>query len=240
MRVALIAAGGEGTRFGAEVPKQYVEVLGKPLIVYSLENFQNSPEIDAIEVVCKPQYMDLVRGMAERYGITKLKWFAEGGDTFQDSIRNGVYALREHLRDDDIVMMHPGVMPMLSQKAIADGLRVCEEKGCSFAMFPVRFCLARRGSGERTRECVYKEDYIELNAPWTFRYGAVYDLYRDAEKAHKGETVKDYTLNLWIDMGHEAHYYRGDDASALKITTPFDLELFEAYLLVQQRKEQKQ
>ena len=236
MRVAMIAAGGEGTRFGAEIPKQYVKVLGKPLIVYAMENFEASEDIDAIQVVCKKEYMPLVRQFAEEYGISKFRWLTEGGKEFQDSIRNGVYGLREHLLDDDIVMMHPGVMPTLTQKAIADGIRVCEEKGCSFAMFPVRFCLARRKE-DWTDECVYKEDFVELNAPWTFRFGAVYDLYREAEKTHKGESVKDYTLNLWIDMGHKAYYYRGDDSSALKITTPFDLELFEAYLSIKQKKE---
>ena len=239
MRVAMIAAGGEGTRFGAEIPKQYVKVLGKPVIVYSMENFEKSPEIDAIQVVCKPQYMQLVRDMAEEYGISKLRWVSEGGREFQDSIRNGVYALREHLADDDIVMMHPGVMPMLAQSAIADGIHLCVEKGCSFTMFPTRFCMARRTGDGWTDECVYKEDFIELNAPWTFRYGSVYDLYREAEKLHKGESVRDYTLNLWIDMGHKAYYFRGDDSSSMKITTPFDLELFEAYLLVQRKKERE-
>ena len=240
MNVAMVAAGGEGRRFGTELPKQYVKVLGKPLIVYAMENFQKAPEIDAIEVVCKREYMDYVRALADEYGITKLRWLAEGGKEFQDSIRNGVYALREYLADDDIVLMHPGVMPMLAERAIEDALRVCREKGCSFAMFPVRFCLANRMAEDWTTECVYKEDFIELNAPWTFRYGSVYDLYREAEKLHKGESVKDYTLNLWLDMGHKAYYFRGDDASSLKITTPFDLELFEAYLLVQKRKEQEQ
>ena len=239
MRVALITAGGEGNRFGSELPKQYVRVLGKPLIFYAMENFQKSPEIDAIQIVCKPQYRDMVRAMAEEFGITKLKWFADGGKEFQDSVRNGVYALRPHLSDDDIVIMHVGVMPILAQSAIHDAISLCEEKGCSFSMFPARVCLARRKAENWTDECVYKEDYIELNGPWGFRYGGLYGLYREAEKLHRGEDARDYTVNLWVDMGHKAYYYRGDDHSSLKITTPFDLELFEAYLQIQQKEETK-
>lgn len=239
MNVAIIAAGGEGTRFGTELPKQYVKVLGKPVLVYAMENFERSPEIDAIEVVCKPQYMQLVRDLAREYGITKLRWVAESGREFQDSARNGVYALRGDLQDDDIVMLHVGVMPMLAQASIREAIRLCREKGCSFTMYPVRVCLARRVAADWTDDCVYKEDYVELNGPWAFRYGSVYDLYREAEKLHRGEDARDYPLNLWTDMGHRAYYYRGDDSSSLKITTPFDLELFEAYLQIQRRKERE-
>ena len=237
MKVAMIAAGGVGSRFGADIPKQYVPVLGKPLIVYTLENFQDSPDIDAIEVACTQEYQEYVRELAAQYGITKLKWVVDSGKTAQDTLRSGVYGLRPYLADEDIVMIHPAVMPFLSRKAIADCLRVCEEKGCSFTMFPVRPCLARRGDNDSTSEYVYKEEFVEINCPWAFYFGDVYNLYREAEKLHKGEDFRAYTFNLWIDMGHEAHYYRGDDASNLKITTPFDLELMELYLTMKQKKE---
>ena len=237
MRVAMMLAGGEGTRFGGDIPKQYLRVLGKPILVYAMENFEKSPVIDAIMVVCKPQYAEQVRQMAADFGITKLRWIADSGRTFQDTIRSGVYALRERLMDDDIVMLHVGVMPMLAQSAIRDAISLCEEKGCSFSMFPARVCLAKRMADNWTDECVYKEDYLELNGPWAFRYGAIYELYREAERLHRGEDARDYTVNLWVEMGHKAYYYRGDDHSSLKITTPFDLELFEAYLMIQRKKE---
>ena len=106
MNVALIIAGGSGTRFGADRPKQYVEVMGKPIIIHCLENYEKSADIDAIEVVCKEEYKDFVWEQARANGISKLRWVNTSGAEAQDSIRNGVYALRDELKDDDILFMH--------------------------------------------------------------------------------------------------------------------------------------
>ena len=233
MNAALILAGGGGTRFGGSIPKQYIEVLGKPVLAYAMENYEKSPLIDAIQVVCKDEYRDKVWQMAKDYGITKLKWVDTSGAECQDSIRCGVYAMRDRLQDDDILLMAMGVSPMIAQESIGEAIRLAEEKGCSFTMFPITIVMAHKVAENWTDRNAYKEDYIELNAPWTFRYGEVYDLYREADRLNKGKSVKDYTLNLWLEMGHKAWYYRGSDIGRMKITTPFDLELFKAYLMVQ-------
>ena len=233
MNVAMILAGGRGERFGGEVPKQYVEVLGKPVIAYTLERFQRSPLIAAIEVVCRPEYMVRVDQIARRYGIAKLRRLAASGETCPASIRAGVYALRESMADGDILMMHMAVSPMLTQAAIAEGLALCREKGCSFAAYPINICMARRVADGWTDEAADKEDYVELNAPWTFRYGDIYALYREADRLGQGQGARDYTVNLWLAAGRRAYTFRGGDVGRLKITTPHELRLFEAYLLAE-------
>ena len=112
MNVASILAAGVGRRFGAEVPKQFVEVLNKPVLAYTLEVFQQSPEIDAIQIVCQPEQRDRVIGVVRDYKITKLRWITSGGSSCPASIRGGFLALRDDLADDDAVVLHMGVSPL--------------------------------------------------------------------------------------------------------------------------------
>ena len=111
MNVATILAAGQGKRFGMDVPKQFVEVLGKPILAYTLEAFQTTPEIDAIQIVCQPEYKDRIIAIVRNYRIDKIRWITEGGSTRPESFRNAVLALRQSLNDDDIIVVHVGVSP---------------------------------------------------------------------------------------------------------------------------------
>lgn len=129
MHVAVILAGGVGTRIGGPVPKQFIEVLGKPVMAYTLEVFQNDPDIDAMEIVCAPERMEQVKAMVETYGITKVRWYAPGGATFQDSTVNGLFRLKGELQPEDIVLVQFAVSPMVTDEIIRDAIRVCELHG---------------------------------------------------------------------------------------------------------------
>lgn len=240
MNAAMILAGGQGSRFGGGLPKQYIEVLGKPILAHTLEVFEKSPETDAIQVVCQKEYFDRVSAIAEKYKISKLKWITEGGNNCPASIQNGVNALRGVLADSDSIIMHMSVSPLVSQGDIAAGLAVCREKGCCFTMHPVNICMAQRDGDGWTETDAPKEKYIELNSPWTFRYGEVYRLYRQLEETGQVISETDYTLNLWLADGRRAWYTRGDPAGRLKITTQHDMDMFEAYLMLKQRRKNTQ
>lgn len=237
MNVASILAAGVGRRFGAEVPKQFVEVLNKPVLAYTLEVFQQSPEIDAIQIVCQPEQRDRVIGVVRDYKITKLRWITSGGSSCPASIRGGFLALRDDLADDDAVVLHMGVSPLVSRGDIAASIALCREKGCCFTMHPVRICMARRGGEGWTEQDAPKEDFIELNTPWAFRYGDVYALYRRLDEAGRRLSETDYTLSLWLAAGRRAWYVPGSEAGRLKITTPHDRDLFEGWLLLQQKRQ---
>ena len=236
MNVGCILAGGHGSRFGGSVPKQYVEVLGKPVLAWTLEVFQRCPEIDALQIVCQEAYADHVREIARRYGVDKLRWITPAGESCPESIRSGILGLRTYLRNDDSVAVHMGVSPLVTPRDIAGALAVCQARGCCFTMHPVTICMARGGGEGWAGVDAPKERYVELNTPWAFRFGEVYGLYRrlDARGYHLREG--DYTLGLWLAEGRRAWYAPGSAQSRLKITTTHDLRLFEGFQLLRQRK----
>lgn len=136
MNVAIIIAGGIGSRMGQDVPKQFIDIFGKPVIIYTLETFEHHPLIDAIAVVCLDGWQEILRSYSEQYGISKLRWIVKGGTTGQESIRNGVYALEKELSDDDTVIIHDGVRPMLDVEVLTDVIRVCDRYGNAVSSMP--------------------------------------------------------------------------------------------------------
>ncbi|MBR3054176.1 MAG: 2-C-methyl-D-erythritol 4-phosphate cytidylyltransferase, partial [Firmicutes bacterium] len=118
MNAALIIAGGSGKRMGHDIPKQFIKIEGKPIIIYTLEAFEQHPGIDAIEVVCLDGWQEILLAYAEKFGISKLKWLVTGGSFAQESIKNGVFGLRDKLSDDDIVIVHDGIRPMVDDDVL--------------------------------------------------------------------------------------------------------------------------
>ena len=227
MNVAIILAAGRGERFGAPVPKQFIEVLGKPVLAWTLEVFQNSPEIDAIQVVCQPEYRDRVIGIVRDSRIDKLRWITPGGASCPESIKSAVLALADSLGAGDTALLHMAVSPLVSPGDIARAVATCRERVCCFTMHPVNVCLARRDGEGWSKTDAPKEDFVELNTPWAFRYGDMLALYR----RQGALSPRDYTLGLWLRAGKRAWYVPGDAPGRLKITTSHDLEVFEALLL---------
>ena len=236
MNIAVILAGGVGSRMGADIPKQYIRVRGKPIIAYTLEKFQKSSSIDYIEVVCANEWKDYVREVGIQYGIKKIRWITTGGGTCQDSIRNGIFALRDDLSDQDNLLLHMSVSPMISEENIKTGIKTCEVKGNAFAAVPCLFCMCKKINDEWSDQNAYKEDYIQLNMPWIMKYGVIYELYREALQSGKGAKVRDYLPSLMFSSGMKAYFYPDNVENRLKITTKGDLDMFEAYLLLEERK----
>ena len=137
MNIGMIIAGGIGARTHQEIPKQFINVNDKPIIVYTLEAFQQHPNIDAIEVVCLSGWHDIVSAYAKQFGISKLENIVDGGETGQDSIRNGLYDIaKRYHEDNDIVVIHDAIRPMVSAEIISDNIRVCQERGNATAVIP--------------------------------------------------------------------------------------------------------
>ena len=130
MNIALLTAGGVGNRMGQDIPKQFMTINEKPVLIYTLEAFQKHPEIDAIAVVCLSGWEPMLQAYANQFRITKLKWIFPGGASNQESIHNGIMGLRESgCADDDIVIVHDGVRPLISDKIISDNLETCKKFG---------------------------------------------------------------------------------------------------------------
>ena len=243
MNVALILAGGVGNRLGAGIPKQFVEVLGKPVLAYTIEAFEKNPEIDAVLVVCIKPYMNYMWEMKEKYGLSKLKWVTEGGDTFQGSVLNGIQYLEDKISKDDLVIVHFGASPFLTGDIISDCIRVCKEKGNAISTTDYYIL-----SGEKkcTRSVWDPENYSEkyinretiavMNSPHVFRYGFIDDLYKKAVETGVINTVEPHTTTLMYAMGKKIYFAFGSQSN-IKITRKEDLELFEGYVLERQRRE---
>lgn len=242
MNVALILAGGVGNRLGAKIPKQFIEVLGKPVLAYTIEAFEKHPEIDAVLVACVKPYIDYMWDMKEKYGLSKLKWVTEGGDTFQGSVLNGIRYLEGKIDQKDIVLIHFGASPFITGDIISDCIRVCKEKGN--AISTTDFYLL---SGKKRKETSisdpenYTEEYINrdtvaiMNTPHAFQYGFVAKMYKEAIETGVIDTVEPHTTTLMYAMGKKIYFALGSQNN-IKITRKEDLELFEGYVLEQQRK----
>lgn len=242
MNVALILAGGVGSRLGAKIPKQFIEVLGKPVLAYTIEAFEKHPEIDAVLVACVKPYIEYMWEMKEKYGLSKLKWVTEGGETFQGSVLNGIRYLDDKIEKNDIVLIHFGASPFITGDIISDCIRVCKEKGN--AISTTDFYLL---SGKKKKESSvsdpenYTEEYINrdtvaiMNTPHAFKYGFVADMYKEAIETGVIDTVEPHTTTLMYAMGKSIYFALGSQNN-IKITRKEDLELFEGYVLEQQRK----
>ena len=125
MNIAVIVAGGSGSRMGQEIPKQFINVYDKPVIVYTLEAFQKHPQIDKIIVVCIDGWHDILKAYAKQFDISKLEKIVSGGNSAQESIRNGVYSLEGLCQNDDIVVIHDGVRPLVDDSVLSDVIIKC-------------------------------------------------------------------------------------------------------------------
>ncbi len=234
MNIAIILAGGVGSRCGKDKPKQFIEVLGKPILVYTIEAFQKHSEIDAIEVVCIEQYMEYLDELILKYNLSKVKWVVKGGDTFQNSVINGVFYLKDKVRPDDIVLIHYGASPFVSEEIITDGILVCREKGNSSSATPCYLLLGNNEEGLQSTQWVDRDKIMQLNSPQCFQFRYVYQLYQEAIEKEILNQVEPHTTSLMYKMGQTIYFSKGNQTN-IKITTKEDLELFEGYVLKKNR-----
>ena len=136
MNIAIIIAGGSGSRMGQNIPKQFINVYDKPVIIYTLESFEKHPQIDAIEVVCIDGWHDVLLAYAKQFNISKLKWIVSGGKTGQESIRNGVYNLEKKCNENDNIIIHDGVRPLVDAEVLTDVISKCNTYGNAVSSMP--------------------------------------------------------------------------------------------------------
>ena len=236
MNVAVILAGGVGSRLGAGIPKQFVNVLGKPVIVYTIEKFNTHPEIDAIEVVCIEEYIDILKTFVNSYKLNKVKFIVKGGSVFQQSVINGVVGLRGYVDEEDIVLVHWAASPFISHEEITDAIRVCKEKGNSIAAYPAYLLYGlKEGNSSSTVQGIDRDTFMIMNAPQCFKYGYISQLYEEAEQSGILDKVEPHTTTLMYAMGRRIYFSKGNQNS-IKITTKEDIDMFLGYLLAQQYK----
>lgn len=225
----ILLAGGVGKRMSSTIPKQFIEVKGKPIIVYSIENFQRNPQIEKIVVVCVKDWIDRLKDLITKYSLSKAEWIIEGGDTGHDSIRNGMFFLKDKIEPNDFVIVHDAVRPILPQKAIEEVLRVAHKKGnasSSIACHPPIVYTDDFVSGITD---VDREHVMLTASPQAFRYSIALKCYEQAERENRHDFT--FTSSLLIHCGERVYFAKGT-ACNIKITTKADMALFEALLHV--------
>lgn len=236
MNVAVVLAGGTGARVGASIPKQFIEVMGKPILAYTLERFQGNQEIDAIELVCHRDWVDRCREIATDYGISKVKWYTIGGETFQDSVLNGVYALRGELSSDDIVVITFGVSPMTTNDIVDDSIRIAREHGNAISAEDSPLCTCVKDDEYSTTQNLIRETIKGFSNPWTFRYGELLAAYDEARERGILDSLEPHTTSVFLALGKRLWFSKSNGHN-FKITVREDLERFEGLLLLKQKRE---
>ncbi len=240
MIFAVILAGGVGERLGGGIPKQFIEVLGKPIIVYTLEIFQEHEEIDVIEVVCVKDFIPVLRDYINKWNLSKVKYIVEGGKDFQHSMINGVYGLEGIARLDDIIVTSWAASPFIAPDIISDGIRVCKEKGNSISAMPAYMLYGKKSNdGDYSIEGIDRDTFMVMNAPQCFKYSYILQLYEEAEQTGIINLVEPHTTTLMYSMGRKIYFSKGSQVN-IKITTKEDLDLFLGYVLAQKSKNEGQ
>ena len=228
MNIALIIAGGVGARMHQDIPKQFINVYDKPVIIYTLEAFQNHPNVDAIEVVCLDGWHDILRAYAKQFGITKLENIVSGGAVGQDSIRNGLFDLASrHSDPDDIVLIHDAIRPMVSADIISDNIRVCRQYGNAITVIPCTAAMLKTADGLASDTTIPRDNLKSTQTPQTFYLQEIVEVHKEALK--RGITNSIASCTLYIEMGKPVYMSIGSEKN-LKLTTSEDIEIFMSLL----------
>lgn len=236
MITALILAGGVGSRVGADRPKQFIEVLGKPVLAYTIEIFENHPEIDVIEVVCHKSWKDNLTQIIDKYHLTKVKWICDGGDTFQESVINGVNNLKDKITNNDYVLIQYGAAPFTSSKIVSDVIKVMKEHKSSFSATPCFQLMGTNDEDNTSKKWIDRDKYVQIACPQGFEYGYLLDIYDRASKQGLLDKIEPHTTSLQYALGDTLHQAYGDQTN-IKITTKDDIDLFKGYIYFKQLKD---
>jgi 2-C-methyl-D-erythritol 4-phosphate cytidylyltransferase len=229
MITALIIAGGVGKRMGQDIPKQFIMVEDKPIIIYTLESFQKHPMIDRILVVCKKGWEDTLLAYAKEYHIDKLNWIIEGGNSGQESIRNGVDFLKEHSDEEDIVVIHDGIRPLVDEIVLSDVIVKSKEFGNAVTSLPYNEQIFVKETEETTKQYINRETLRRVSTPQAYKYGKLAWAYEKAFRENIGISESSYTNTMMVDLGETLYFALGSDKN-IKLTTQDDLQLFKGYL----------
>jgi 2-C-methyl-D-erythritol 4-phosphate cytidylyltransferase len=229
VNTALILAAGSGRRTGQDIPKQFIPVFDKPVLLYTLESFQRHPQIDAIEVVCLDGWQEVLKANARQFGIDKLKWVTTGGKTAQESIRCGVFALEGKLHDDDIVVVHDGIRPLVDESVLSDVIAKAQQYGNAVSSLPYNEQIFVVDDEASTTSFIPRETIRRVMTPQAYTFGLLRTKYHEAFERGVGILGSHYTNTMMVELGVRLYFASGSDKN-IKLTTKDDIELFKAHL----------
>ena len=228
MNIAMIIAGGSGERMHQDIPKQFLTVNEKPVIVYTLEAFQRHAQIDHISVVCLDGWEPMLHAYARQFNIEKLSLVVPGGRCGQESIRNGLFALEKEYGRNNIVLIHDAIRPMVSEEIISDCLVKTRQYGCAIATIPCAEAMLETQDGITSSGLYPRDELKRTQTPQGFLVGDICDIHREALK--RGITNSVASCTLMIELGKQVYFSAGSEKN-IKLTTLDDIDIFKALLL---------
>ncbi|MCI8308746.1 MAG: 2-C-methyl-D-erythritol 4-phosphate cytidylyltransferase [Clostridia bacterium] len=227
MNIAIIIAGGSGQRMGQDIPKQFLNVDDKPVIVYTMEAFQRHPNIDGIVVVCIDGWHEILKSYAKQFNITKLIDVVSGGNCGQASIKNGLMRVKEEFNDDDIVLIHDAIRPMVSEEIISDNIAKCKLYGNATVVAPCTTVVLEKTDDTYSTNIVDRDKLYLTQTPQAFKLGDILSAHEEAKQ--KGITNSVASCSLYVELGRKVYYSIGSETN-IKLTRPGDIQIFKALL----------
>lgn len=229
MNIAILTAGGIGSRTHQDLPKQFITVDNKPIIIYTLEAFQRHPNIDEIYVACLEGWEAVLNAYAKQFNITKLRRIVMGGATGQASIYNALCAVREDHTDtsEAVVLIHDGNRPMVSQDVITDNIVKQRLYGSAVTVIPTTEVVFVSGDGLVSNEALNREELWRTQTPHAYRFDELWAVHCRA--IEDGITNTAASCSLMQKYGYATYFSKGSEKN-IKITTAEDIEIFKALL----------
>lgn len=227
MNIGLVLAGGSGVRVGSDVPKQFIDIYGKPLIIYTLEAFNRNSDIDYIAVICKKDYEDILSKLIEKYSLNKVKWIVEGGCTRQSSVENGLRNLQDFCNEEDIILIHDGARPLISDKIINENIEKAKEYGAVNTVIPCTDTIVKSSKGDSIESVPSRAELFQCQTPQSFQYSVIMKAHEYATKNNLSTATDD--CQLVFGMGEKVYFAQGDKLN-FKVTTKEDLCILKALL----------
>lgn len=228
--IALIIAGGVGARTGQDIPKQFLSVNDKPIIIYTLECFENHPAIDGIVVSCLDGWQEMLNAYIKQFNISKVVGVIQGGVNGQDSIRNGVLYIADRYKKDDLIMVHDAIRPMLSADVISDNIDKCKKYGNAITVIPCMEAMLKSKDEIESNESILRNSLFRAQTPQSTSVADMVLLHKVA--LEKGITNSVATCTLLLELGKKVYFSKGSELN-IKITTLEDITIFKALLATQ-------
>ena len=226
MNVAIIFAGGTGQRMNTSTkPKQFLELHGKPILVYTMEHYQRHEMIDGIVLVCVAGWLDYAAQLIETYHLTKVKAVVPGGATGQKSIYNGLKKAGELFPKDAIVLIHDGVRPLIDAETITNVIACVQEHGSAITVSPAIETITVKNGDNKVGEIIDRSQCMMAKAPQCFYLGEILKVHRKAAEENRVDFID--SASMMRAYGHELYTVIGPSEN-IKITTPMDYYIFRA------------
>lgn len=228
--IAILTAGGTGTRTHQDLPKQFLTVNNKPILIYTLESFQQHPSIDEIYVSCLDGWNAVLEAYAKQFNITKLRKIVTGGVTGQESIYNGLNAIKKANEDtaDIVVIIHDGNRPMIPQDVITDNLVKQKKYGSAVAVIPTTEVVFVSQDGIESHVALNRDELWRTQTPHAYKFDELWTIHNRAI----ADGVKNMaaSCSLMQKYGYPTYFSQGSEKN-IKITTVEDIEIFKALLI---------